>query len=260
MIAMDKIRISAVSYYNTLPLIHGILNSGLLEGYELKLDVPSACARKLMDGSADLSLIPVGALPGLNEYQLIGNYCIGAAGNVKTVLLLTNSPLNKLKKIYLDTDSLTSVNLVRILAKRYWQIQVEWVSLGDHPITIPGMDEGVVLIGDKTFGACRHYKYCHDLAGAWFAFTGLPFVFAAWATLKELPEIFIRQFDEALSWGVNHTKGSIHLARNLMISESALLKYLESDISFSFDDEKRKGLDLFLSYFKEDLVKVPINR
>jgi chorismate dehydratase len=259
MIAMDKIRISAVSYYNTLPLIYGILNSGLLEEYELKLDVPSACARSLKDGFSDISLIPVGALPGINGYQLIGNYCIGASGNVKTVLLLTNSPLKDLKKIYLDTDSLTSVNLVKILAKRYWHIEVEWVSLDDQPITVPGMNEGVVLIGDKTFGACQHYKYCHDLAGAWFSFTGLPFVFAAWATLKELPETFISQFDKALSWGVNHKKESILLARNLMISESALLKYLENDISFSFDADKRKGLELFLSYFKEDLMVASLN-
>jgi len=250
---MNPVRISAVSYYNTLPLIYGIIRSGLLHGYELQLDVPSVCAEKLLHGQADLSLVPVGALPSFSQYTLAGNHCIGAVGKVKTVLLLSNVPLNKLATIYLDTDSRTSVNLVKILAKRLWNIHVEWKSLnGINPLSI-GAKEGVVLIGDKTFGIAGKFSFIHDLAGCWHDLTGLPFVFAAWAYTSPLPVEFIRQFEAALDWGVQHSKDSVVLAQNLMISENELIHYLQHDISFHLDEAKRKGIDLFLSFLKEDL-------
>jgi len=251
---MNPVRISAVSYYNTLPLIYGISRSGLLDGYELQLDVPSVCAEKLRNGEADLSLVPVGALPSFKHFELVGNYCIGAVGKVKTVLLLSNVPVSQIHTIYLDTDSRTSVNLVRVLTRRLWKTKVKWKSLnGTDPMSLGGED-GVVLIGDKTFGVCNKFEYCYDLAGCWHDLTGLPFVFAAWASTSELPVEFTRQFEAALEWGVSHFRESVILAKNLLISEKELIHYLEFDISFQLDEAKRKGLDLFLSYLKEDLA------
>ena len=249
---MKPIRICAVSYYNTLPLIYGIRYSGLLTGYELELKIPSLCAERLLKGEADLSLVPVGALPSFQKYQLLSNYCIGAVGKVTSVLLLANSPVNSLHTIYLDTHSRTSVNLVRVLAKRLWNINVEWKSLADKDPLSLEKGEGVVLIGDKTFGTSSKFGYCYDLAEAWFDLTGLPFVFAAWVTTSPLPETFVNQFNAALHWGVNHRKESMSLASNLVISQEELLYYLENDISFELDEAKKKGLDLFLSFLKED--------
>ncbi len=249
---MKPIRISAVSYYNTLPLIYGILHSGLLTGYELDLNIPSVCADKLLRGESDLSLVPVGALPAFNSYRLISDYCIGAVGKVKSVVLLSNSSVHDLRTIYLDTDSRTSVNLARVLVKRLWNIQVEWKSLAQINPLLLGPGEGVVLIGDKTFKARPNFQFCYDLAEAWFELTGLPFVFAAWVSTSPLPAEFLQQFEAALTWGVNHRKESMQLATNLMIGEDELLHYLENYISFQLDESKKKGLDLFLSFLKED--------
>ncbi|NVO21017.1 MAG: menaquinone biosynthesis protein [Bacteroidetes bacterium] len=249
---MNTIRISAVSYYNTLPLIYGISQSGILKNYELRLDVPSLCAVRLLNDEADISLVPVGALPSFHEYNLIGKHCIGAVGNVKTVLLLSNVPVNQLRKIYLDTDSRTSVVLVKVLAKRLWKVSVEWESLeGKDPLNL-ATDEGVVLIGDKTFGKPNKFNFCYDLAGCWHELTGLPFVFAAWISTRPLPAEFSQQFEAALQWGVQHKEQSISLAKNLVISEAELIHYLKYDISFELDDAKKKGLELFLSYLRED--------
>jgi chorismate dehydratase len=249
---MNPVRISAVSYYNTLPLIYGISRSGLVSGYDLQLDVPSVNAEKLLNGQADLSLVPVGALPSFASYELVGNHCIGAVGNVKTVLLLANVPIHKIKTIYLDTDSLTSVNLVKVLAHRLWKIDVHWKSLdGINPLTLE-KEDGVVLIGDKTFGAVKKFEYCYDLAGCWHDLTGLPFVFAVWTALSPLPAEFTRQFESALEWGVSHREESVCFAKNLMITEQELVHYLKFDISYQLDEIKRKGLKLFLKYLKED--------
>ena len=247
---MNPIRITAVSYYNTLPFIYGLTRSGLLSGFELSLDVPSECARKIISAEADIGLIPVGALPSIPGYKLIGNLCIGADKDVKSVLLLANSELQSLKTIYLDTDSRTSVNLVKILAKHYWKINPRWESLNSlHGKPAP--DEGMVLIGDKTFGLCRQYPHCYDLAGEWIKFTGLPFVFAAWISRIPLTDAFEESFRSALLWGTGHREESVILAGKLHITEQQLISYLKNDISYTLDDAKIKGLELFLKYLSE---------
>lgn len=247
---MNPIRITAVSYYNTLPFIYGLTRSGLLSGFELSLDVPSECARKIISAEADIGLIPVGALPSIPSYKLIGNLCIGADKDVKSVLLLANSELQSLKTIYLDTDSRTSVNLAKILAKHYWKINPRWESLSNLQGK-PAPDEGMVLIGDKTFGLCRQYPHCYDLAGEWIKFTGLPFVFAAWISRIPLTDAFEESFNAALFWGTGHREESVILAGKLHITEQQLISYLKNDISYTLDDAKIKGLELFLKYLAE---------
>jgi len=244
---MNPIKITAVSYYNTLPFIYGITHSGLLSNIELSLDVPSQCAQKLISGEAEIGLIPVGALPDIPDYMLIGTSCIGAIKDVKSVLLLTNTPLEKIKTIYLDTDSRTSVNLVKILALHYWKINPAWKSISEMHEK-PGPEEGMVLIGDKTFGLCKQYSNCYDLAGEWIKYTGLPFVFAVWISKNQLPKNFEKAFQDALAWGVDHRNESVVMAENLHITEEQLISYLNHDISYILDEQKREGMNLFLSY------------
>ena len=246
---MNPIKITAVSYYNTLPFIYGLTHSGLLSDYELSLDVPSECARKLMSNEAVIGLIPVGALPAIPDYKLASNLCIGADKNVKSVLLLSNSALPELKTIFLDTDSRTSVNLVKVLAKYYWNINPEWKSISELKGKIT-KSEGMVLIGDKTFGLCTHYPFCYDLAGEWIKYTGLSFVFAVWISRKELPTDFLDSFKAALTWGINHREDSVTMAGNLHITKQELLSYLKYDISYTLDEQKIKGMDLFLNLLK----------
>lgn len=243
---MKPYRITAVKYYNTLPFIYGLTKSGKLTDYDLSLDVPSECARKLIAGEADLGLIPVGALPGIQNYKIISDLCIGAIGDVQSVILLTDSELTSLKKIYLDTDSLTSVNLAKVLAKRLWKIEVQWESSANFTQPLqPG--EAMVAIGDKTFNLRPKFNSCYDLASEWIRLIGLPFVFAVWVAAQPIPQTFINNFNEALQWGVEHKKESMTLASNLVISEAELLEYLENAIHYPLDESKRKGLELFLS-------------
>lgn len=244
---MNPIRITAISYYNTLPFIYGLTHSGLLSGYELNLEVPSVSARKIISDEAEIGLIPIGALPGINNYHLVSDLCIGADKDVKSVLLLANVALTDIKTIYLDTDSLTSVNLVRILAKKYWNINPQWKSLSELKGKL-SPDEGMVLIGDKTFGLAGQYPFCYDLAGEWIKYTGLPFVFAVWISRQPLPEEFEKSFRSALAWGVEHRGKSIVMAVNPHISEKELISYLKNDISYNLDEQKKKGMELFLKF------------
>ena len=242
---MKPIRITAISYYNTLPFIYGLTHSGFLSGYKLNLEVPSLSARKIISNEAEIGLIPVGALPAIPNYHLVSNLCIGADKDVKSVLLLANVALPDIKTIYLDTDSLTSVNLVRILAHNYWNIDPQWKSLSELKGKL-SQNDGMVLIGNKTFGLSGQYPYCYDLAGEWIKFTGLPFVFAVWISLKQLPSDFEKSFQSALAWGVDHREESVIMADKPHITKQELISYLKNDISYSLDDQKIKGMELFL--------------
>jgi chorismate dehydratase len=247
---MIPLKISAVSYLNAIPFVYGILKSGHLENFRLDLDVPSVCAEKLKKGEVDVALVPVGAIPDFTDPFIVSEYCIGAVGRVKTVLLLSQKPLEQIDSIYLDFDSRTSVQLVKILAKHFWKTNPRWKNLNPGQSDHPAQMESLVAIGDKTFALTKQYKYVYDLSGEWFRFTGLPFVFALWLSKKKLPVIFKDQLNEALSYGLKHKAESIEYFKDKLPSCDCL-SYLEDNISFLFDEEKKKGMELFLNYISQ---------
>jgi chorismate dehydratase len=255
---MEKIRISAVRYANTYPFIYGLKESGFDRKVILEIDHPADCAAKLKAGKVDIGLIPVGIMPQLKEYYIVSNYCIGANGKVRTVMLLSNYPFNEIKKINLDYRSRTSVNLTKVLAQFKWKKKFEWISTSEQfDFLNIGNNEGVVLIGDQCFESEFKFKYRMDLAEEWNNYTGLPFVFACWVSNRKLDEKFIDEFNKALSFGVkNIEKTAAYFAHNGIISKDELKKYLETNIDFNLDEPKRKGMDLFLNLLSE--IKDPV--
>ena len=243
-------KISAVSYLNTFPFVFGMMKSGHLKNFSLELDVPSVCAEKLKNGSVDIALVPAGALPEINQYHFISDFCIGAAGEVRTVLLLSKVPLERIRKVHLDFDSRTSVELVKILASHYWKITPEWENMQSGQAGSMYGYESLVAIGDKTFTMRPDFPYAYDLAGAWTGYTGMPFVFAAWVSRDKLPDDIIRRFSLAISWGVGHKRESIEYFRDRLPAYDHCLRYLEENISYDFDAAKMRGLELFLSHLR----------
>ena len=244
------LKISAVSYLNTFPFVYGILKSGHLNDFHLDLDVPSACAEKLKNNKVDVALVPTGAIPEFDQSFIVSEYCIGATGRVKTVLLLCNKPLEQIDTIYLDFDSRTSVKLVRILAEHYWKIKPEWNNLKPGQSELPENLGSLVAIGDKTFELVKQYNYVYDLAEEWIRFTGLPIVFAVWLSTKDISQILKEQLNQALSYGIQHKSAALEYFKDKLPSCGDCLDYLENNISFKFNEEKKKGLQLFLHYIK----------
>jgi chorismate dehydratase len=250
---MDKIRISAVKYANTYPFIYGLIESGFEKRVILETDHPADCAAKLISGRVDIGLIPVAALPMLNKYYIISDYCIGANSNVRTVLLLSNSPFDKIRKIYLDYRSQSSVNLTKVLAKNSWKREFIWVNTSEgFDFKNIGPDEAVVLIGDQCFEFENNFRYKIDLAREWKEYSGLPFVFACWTSNKHIDKIFINEFNEALKLGVNNIDEVVKMfGKTGAITGKTLKTYLIENIDFSFNEEKKAGLKLFLELLRK---------
>jgi chorismate dehydratase len=250
---MEKIRISAVKYANTYPFIYGLTESGFDKRVNLETDHPSDCAAKLISGKVDLGLIPVATLPLLKEYYIISNYCIGANGNVRTVMLLSNCPFENIKTIYLDYRSRSSVNLTKVLAKNSWKREFIWANtLEGFDFVNIGLNDAVVLIGDQCFEYEDSFSNKIDLAFEWKKFSGLPFVFACWTANKKLDKFFIEDFNTALRLGVDNIDAVVeNFGKSGTIKGSVLKEYLTENIDYDFNYEKEKGLELFLGLLKE---------
>jgi chorismate dehydratase len=244
---MGKIRLSAVSYLNTKPFLYGIQNSQELLQHisELKTDIPSVCATKLMSGEADLGLIPVAVIPELPSPFIVSDYCIGAEGPVHTVMLYSRKPLNEVKKIYLDYQSKTSVKLVQVLAKDWWKISPEFIpaKIGFENT----FEEAAVVIGDRTFELNGKFPFEYDLSEEWKKMTGLPFVFACWVSNKPLEEEFTIIFNKALKTGISAIE---EVARINATKGIDLKEYFQKYISYDFTEEKKKALNLFWQLIK----------
>ena len=250
---MDKIKISVVKYANSYPFIFGLKNSGFDKKVILSMDHPADCAAKLVSNIVDIGLIPVAALPMLAEHHIISDCCIGANERVKTVMLLSNTPFDKIETIYLDYRSLTSVNLVQILAKNYWKREFKWVKTDENfDFTKINNKEAVTLIGDQCFEYENHFKYDIDLAFEWKNFTGLPFVFACWTANKKINPEFIDEFNRTLKWGVKNIAAVVaEMGQTGVIRGKDLEHYLTKNIDFKLNADKHKALKLFLSFIEK---------
>ena len=240
------LEISAVSYLNTIPFIHGLKQSELIKIINLQLDYPSICAEKLINGNVDLALVPVAVIPKLKEAYIISVYCIGANGAVDTVCLYSDVPVEEIESIALDYQSRTSVALLKVLLKEYWQLNPELkksdVGFEDN---IKGKHAALV-IGDRAFTLNTKHKFIYDLSAIWKEMTDLPFVFAAWVSSTKLSQDFINAFNKALEKGLGNIDKALALERESYPNCENPEDYLNNKISYSLDAEKQKGMELFL--------------
>jgi len=243
---LKKIRVGVVNYLNTKPLVYGLERPPIKDLIELKGDYPAKLAQMLLDDEIDMGLIPVAVIPQLPSYHIMGDYCIGAEGEIATVALFSEVPMNEIKKIYLDYQSRSSVALLKFLVKEYWGINPKIIQAenDDYRKEIKGTTAGLV-IGDRAFEQRKISTFIYDLGSEWRKITGLPFVFAAWISTKELPADFIKIFNEANAIGLAHID---EIVKETSFDLYDLSKYYKLHLSYRLDEQKKKGMELFLKY------------
>jgi chorismate dehydratase len=244
-----KIRIGAVSYLNTKPLLYGLQQESIRDQVEIHLDYPANIAAMLENDLIDVGLVPVAIIPRLKEFHIISDYCIGCDGPVGSVAIFSESPLEKVSSILLDYQSRTSVMLGRILVKNFWNLDPEFINANGEDFLLEIKDDVAgLVIGDRALRQKKQSMYMYDLGQAWKAYTGLPFVFAAWVSNKRLPADFISLFNAANAFGIENIDKVIALEQN---PASDLKSYYTRNISYALDEEKKSGLKLFLTLLEE---------
>jgi chorismate dehydratase len=237
------VKVAAVSYLNTRPLLYGIENSMIRQQIELDLNYPSMLAQRLQNGSIDLALLPVAAIPHVKGARIISDYGIATDGDVVSVALFSQVPLNEIKSVYLDYQSRTSVRLAQILLEQHWKQPVEYLQATEHYIDYINGPKAGVIIGDRALQQLNNFEYVYDLSAAWKDFTGLDFVFAAWVANKDLPDAFIADFNAANALGVQHIDDVL---QQLSFPWYDLETYYRKNICYHIDSNKKAGLNRFL--------------
>jgi len=239
-------KISVVSYLNAKPFIYGLMHAPNGSHFNFCLDIPAVCAAKLATNEVQVGLIPVAAMLDMQNPQIITDYCISAHEAVNSVFIFANNSIDEIHTIYLDPHSRSSNNLAKILLKYFWKKEVEFK---ERTIDIVSLKDGeaFVLIGDRTFGIQVQYQHVYDLATAWFNFTELPFVFAAWVANTALSADFIKEFNEVLAYGLAN-KNEVIKANQLANFDVA--DYLNNKINYHLSEEKLKAIELYLAYCK----------
>ncbi|MCG8649398.1 MAG: menaquinone biosynthesis protein [Pirellulales bacterium] len=243
------LRIGAVSYLNTKPLIHG-LPERLGEAGRLSLDLPSRLARDLRRGHLDVALIPSIEFFRGQGYQIVSDAVIACRGPVWSVRLLSRVPIPKITRLALDEGSRTSAAMVRVLLHEMHGLHPETVSLpiDAHPESVDA--DAVLLIGDRAMHPARGvYEEIWDLGDRWCRWTELPFVFAMWVAraginVEGLAEMLERSRDaglEQLETIAAAEAGSHGLTRE------DLHRYFAENLHFRMGAGERSGLKSFQS-------------
>jgi chorismate dehydratase len=201
-------------------------------------------AEMLVKGEIDVGLIPVAAIPDLQSWHIAGNYCIGTEGEIASVCLFSEVPMNEIKKVYLDYQSRSSIALLQWLMKEYWGINPEIIHAADESYRqkIKDTTAGLV-IGDRALEQRKISTFIYDLGSEWRAITGLPFVFATWVSTEKLPDDFIQMFDEANASGLEHID---EIIKQTPFDIYDLKKYYTLHVSYKLDERKKQGMKRFL--------------
>lgn len=231
---------------NTRPLLKGLNQLAQDGDIVLVQNYPARIAEDLLAGRVDIGLVPVAILPQLPQVSIIGSHCIATQGQVASVCLFSEQPLETLDTILLDYQSKTSVQLLRVLLRDHWKRDVKLLPSSSSAY----IDEikggiGGLIIGDRALNAHSRFKYRYDLGEAWHALTGLPFVFAVWVSVIPLDEQFIDKFVRANELGLS-VRSALAKENEGMVSYD-LEEYFIRNIDYRLTENKRESLSYFLT-------------
>src|SRR5579863_8238724 len=145
---MSKLRISIVEYLNTAPLVWGFTDGPLAGKYDLSFTWPSQCAEALRSGAADVAIIPSIEYQRMENVVALPGMAIAANHEVRSLLVVSKKPIEKAKRVALDTSSRSTAALVRMLAAKEWRIQPEFVEAAPNVSEMLQDADAALLIGD----------------------------------------------------------------------------------------------------------------
>lgn len=257
---MRRLRISAISYLNTAPLMWDFEHAETGRHFDISYTVPSLCARDLAENKADIGIIPAAAYALIPDLQILPDVAIASRQAVRSILLISKVPIREIQTVALDTSSMTSVALLKILFKKWLGGERTYSPKPPHVEGMLAECDAGLLIGDPALQVDRSRYYTIDLAEEWLRFTGKPFVFAFWAVREDAVNDPDQEtglsaaFRDSRDHGLQPANISIiakEWGRRLGLSEDDVHSYLTENIYYQLDEECLGGLQLFFRYSAE---------
>jgi len=254
---MKLLRISAISYLNTTPLMWDFEHGSVGEEFDVFYTIPSRCAASLADGSADIGIIPAAAYASIPDLLILPGVAIASRRAVRSILLVSKVPLEKIRTVALDSSSLTSVALLKVLFAKWWGGGRSFTPMAPNIHHMLNENDAGLLIGDPALQIDRSQYITYDLAEEWIQLTGKPFVFAFWAVRKgaakragqdlDLGEVFQQSRDHGLA-PENLNQIAREWAPRLHLSQDEVKRYLTENIHYYLDPDCIDGMNLFFRY------------
>ncbi len=257
-IEMSRLHISAISFLNTVPLMWDFEHGSAGKDFDISYTLPSACAAQLQAGTADIGIIPAAAYTQIADLAIIPGVGIAARRPVRSILLISQAPWEEVQSVALDTSSMTSVALAKILFERWLGGGREFTPMAPDVETMLRKHDACMVIGDEALKVDRSKYLTLDLAEEWIRYTGKPFVFAFWAIRRaalrsapaELAAIFQASRDHGLE-PQNIAAIATEWSGRLGLSQADVRTYLTENIHYQLDAGCIQGLQLFYRYAAE---------
>jgi chorismate dehydratase len=220
--------------------------------HELQFATPAHCADAVRGGKADIGIIPVIEYHRMDHLQIIPGLSIASKSRVRSVLLLSKLPIEKIQSVAVDTSSRTSVAFLRILLSKFYSRAVNLIPSAPRPEEMLERADSALVIGDPAL-TYRGSAEVHDLATEWKKFTGLPFVFAFWAGRRDKNlSLYRKDFEESREFGLAHIDDiAAEYAPRLNLQPAEVKVYLTENIDYSLDEENLRGLRHFFKLARE---------
>jgi len=236
----------------------------LRQHFQISYTVPARCAEALADGTADIGIIPVAAYTKIPDLAIIPEISIAAKEKVRSILLISKVPAEKIRSVATDNSSRTSAALVQIYLKKFVGITAGYSPQKPDLKEMLLWHDAGLLIGDPALQAQTRGFHVYDLAEEWRRWTFLPFVFAVWAVRKAALREFTgniniaRVFQQSRDHGLQHVPEIAGAwAPRLSLDQASIQNYLTRNVDYSLDSENIEGLKLFFRYAAECKVLPP---
>jgi len=258
---MELPKVSVVQYLNTVPLIWGMLKGQQQGRYDLQFTNPAGCADAVRQGKADIGTIPSIEYQRLERAQILTGMSIAAKSEVKSVLLLSKVPIDKVKSVAIDNSSRTSAALLRIMMRKFYSRFITVTPSAPKPADMLKRADAALVIGDPALTYNGPVAAVYDLAAEWKKFTGLPFVFALWVGREDARLSRLRKdFEDSRDYGLAHVDEIVaEYAPKLNLSLESVKVYLTQHVDYSLDEENRKGLRHFYKLAREAGI-IPVEK
>jgi chorismate dehydratase len=243
-----KLRIGAVSFLNTVPLVYGMQHGLGADRIDLSFGVPSNLAKRMRNRELDVALLPIIELASMPAHEIVPGLAIATQGKSASVLMISQRPVEVIRSVALDRESRTSNVLARVLFARHWKTTPEF-STGESGLAESlATHDAVIRIGDKAlYEPVPADAIVYDLGEIWTASTGLPFVFAAWVAWPGKVDSEISQLlHSSYQQGSQHIKeiAARHTWRGKQRPERART-YLTEHIQYRLGTQELKAIRMF---------------
>ncbi len=233
-------KIAVVSQLDTVPFVYGIRHATDFRADLSLFPSPDDCIEAFIGGKADIALLPASIVPSLRSSEIITDYCVGAIGAARSAVVVGNTPITKVRRLFVAPDAGTALALAAWLSQNRWHIAPDWVEAAAEVPADLAEGDALLLTGKAAYESAERFSFCYDIAKEWIDATHQPIAFDVWVGRKGISYETHDALQNALTFGIEHTFEAV--AESDFAATDYAYDHLVREIDYLFDIEKHTAL------------------